>query len=170
MNIDNCYLQKTNYMALQTGQPAPDFTLFDTDKKEVSLSGFRGQKVLLLFFPFAFTSVCTAELCAVRDTLKMYEGFKAQPIGISVDSLYTLAKYRQGEDLNFPLLSDFNKEISTAYGALYAQFGFGMRGVSKRASFVIDEKGIIQYAEVLENAGFQPNFDSIKRVLAGLTA
>ncbi|HVF80361.1 MAG TPA: redoxin domain-containing protein [Flavisolibacter sp.] len=155
-------------MALQTGQPAPGFTLFDTDKKEVSLSNYKGKNVLLLFFPMAFTSVCTAELCSVRDNIKMYEGFDAQPIGISVDSLFTLAKYKQEQGLNFPLLSDFNKEVSTAYGALYEQFGFGMRGVSKRAAFVINKEGIIEYAEVLENAGLQPDFDRIKETITRL--
>jgi peroxiredoxin len=155
-------------MTLQIGQSAPDFTLFDTDKKEVSLSGFKGQNVLLLFFPLAFTSVCTVELCAVRDNLKMYEEFEAQPIGISVDSLYTLAKYREEQHLNFPLLSDFNKEVSTNYGALYEQFGFGMRGVSKRAAFLIDNEGIIQYAEVLDNAGLQPDFQVIRETLTRL--
>lgn len=155
-------------MALQIGQPAPGFTLFDTNKKEVSLSDFKGQNVLVLFFPLAFTSTCTAELCSVRDNIKMYEGFTAQVIGISVDSLYTLAKYKQEENLNFPLLSDFNKETSQAYGAIYEQFGFGMRGVSKRAAFVIDEDGLIQYEEVLENAGLQPNFKAITETLTRL--
>jgi peroxiredoxin len=98
----------------------------------------------------------------------MYEGFTAQVIGISVDSLYTLAKYKQEENLNFPLLSDFNKETSQAYGAIYEQFGFGMRGVSKRAAFVIDEDGLIQYEEVLENAGLQPNFKAITETLTRL--
>jgi peroxiredoxin len=157
-------------MALQAGQQAPDFTLFDTAKKEISLSNYQGQNVLLLFFPFAFTSVCTVELCSVRDNLNMYEGFAAQPIGLSVDSLYTLAKYKQEQNLNFPLLSDFNKEVSTAYGALYEQFGYGMKGVSKRAAFVIDAEGIIKYAEVLENAGEQPSFEAIKKTLTSLTA
>jgi len=152
-------------MVLQVGQPAPDFTLFNTEKKELTLSEQRGQNVLLLFFPLAFTSVCTAELCSVRDNMKMYEQLNARPFGISVDSLYTLAKYKQQENLNFHLLSDFNKEVSKAYGALYETFGFGMQGVSKRAAFLIDENGIIRYAEVLENAGLQPNFKAIKEML-----
>lgn len=152
-------------MTLQIGQPAPHFTLFDTEKKEVSLSGYKGQNVLLLFFPLAFTSVCTAELCSVRDNLKIYDGLQAQPLGISVDSLHTLAKFKAEQNLNFPLLSDFNKEVSTTYGALYEQFGYGMKGVSKRAAFVIDKNGVIQYAEVLENAGLQPDFDAIRQVL-----
>lgn len=161
-------LPQTNFMALQVGQQAPDFTLFGTDKKEVSLSSYKEKTVLLLFFPFAFTSVCTAELCSVRDNLKIYEGLSTQPIGISVDSLYTLAKYKLEEHLDFPLLSDFNKEISKAYDALYEQFGYGMKGVSKRATYIIDGTGLIQYAEVLENAGLLPNFDAIKETLTRL--
>lgn len=149
-------------MQLQIGQQAPEFTLFDTDKKEQSLAQYRGQNVLLLFFPLAFTSVCTAELCSIRDNIKMYESLDVQPLGISVDSLFTLGKYREDQNLNFPLLSDFNKEVSKMYGSLYESFAFGMQGVSKRAAFLIDEEGVIQYAEVLENAGLQPDFEAIQ--------
>jgi len=155
-------------MALQIGQQAPDFTLFNTEKKEISLSEQKGQNVLLLFFPLAFTSVCTAELCSVRDNLKIYEGLNAKPFGISVDSLHTLKKFKEDQNLNFELLSDFNKETSKAYGALYDTFGHGMKGVSKRAAFVIDESGLIRYAEVLENASLQPNFEAIRKALSAL--
>ena len=155
-------------MALQVGQEAPDFTLFNTEKKEVSLSDQRGKNVLLLFFPLAFTSVCTAELCSVRDSLKIYEGLRATPFGISVDSLHTLKKFKEEQHLNFELLSDFNKEVSNAYGAIYEMFGYGMRGVSRRAAFIIDENGIIQYAEVLDNAGLQPNFEAIRKTLTAI--
>jgi peroxiredoxin len=157
-------------MSIQTGQQAPDFKLFDTDKKEVALEDFKGKNVLLLFFPLAFTSVCTAELCSVRDNFKMYEQLDVQPLGISVDSLFTLGKFREEQNLNFPLLSDFNKEVSRAYGSLYESFGFGMKGVSKRSAFLIDGQGVVQYAEVLENAGEQPDFSAIQgklRELAG---
>jgi peroxiredoxin len=155
---------------IQTGQQAPGFRLFDTQKNEVSLEDLRGKNVLLLFFPLAFTSVCTAELCSVRDNFKMYEQLDVQPLGISVDSLFTLGKFREEQNLNFPLLSDFNKEVSRAYGSLYESFGFGMKGVSKRSAFLIDGQGVVQYAEVLENAGEQPNFSAIQgklRELAG---
>ena len=155
-------------MTLQVGQPAPDFTLYNTEKQEVKLSDQRGQNVLLLFFPLAFTSVCTAELCDVRDNLKIYEGFNAKPFGISVDSLFSLKKFKEEQNLNFELLSDFNKETSKTYGALYETFGFGMQGVTKRAAFVIDENGIIQYAEVLENAGLQPDFGAIRETLTAI--
>lgn len=152
-------------MSLQIGQPAPDFTLFNTEKQEVTLSALGGKNVLLLFFPLAFTSVCTVELCSVRDDLKKYEELNVVPLGISVDSLYTLKKFKEEQNLNFDLLSDFNKTVSTAYGALYEQFGFGMQGVSKRAAFVVDADGIIRYAEVLENAGLQPDFEAIRKNL-----
>lgn len=155
-------------MALQVGQSAPDFTLYNTEKQEVKLSDQRGQNVLLLFFPLAFTSVCTAELCDVRDNMKVYESLNAKPFGISVDSLFSLKKFKEEQNLNFELLSDFNKDISKAYGALYETFGFGMLGVTKRAAFVIDENGIIQYAEVLENAGLQPNFGAIRETLTAI--
>lgn len=157
-------------MALKIGDKAPDFTLYNTEKSQVTLSEQKGQNVLLLFFPLAFTSVCTAELCSVRDNLKMYEGLNAKPFGISVDSLHSLKKFKEEQNLNFDLLSDFNKEVSKAYDALYETFGYGMKGVSKRAAFVIDANGIIRYAEVLENAGMQPDFAAINNILTNLTA
>lgn len=156
-------------MSLQIGQPAPDFTLYDSEKNKVALSDQRGQNVLLLFFPLAFTSVCTAELCSVRDNMDKYNDLNAAVFGISVDSLYTLAQYKKEQRLNFPLLSDFNKEVSRAYGSLYENFGYGMQGVSKRSAFVIDEAGIIRHAEVLENAGEQPNFDAVQQAFEALT-
>jgi peroxiredoxin len=156
-------------MAVTTGQTAPSFTLQDTEKNRRSLTDFQGQNVVLLFFPLAFTSVCTAELCGIRDNLKNYEQLNAQPLGISVDSMFTLGKFKEDQNLNFPLLSDFNKEASAAYGALYEDF-FGMKGVSKRAAFVVDKEGIVQYAEVLENAGEQPNFEAIQGKLRELNA
>ena len=155
-------------MALQIGQPAPDFTLFNTEKQPVTLSQLKGHSVLLLFFPLAFTSVCTAELCSVRDNQKVYEGLNAKIFGISVDSLYSLKKYKEEQNLNYALLSDFNKEISKAYNALYETFSYGMHGVSKRAAFVIDKNGVIRYAEVLENAGMQPDFAAIKETLTAI--
>ncbi len=154
---------------LQTGQQAPDFTLYDSEKNKLTLSEQRGANVLLLFFPLAFTSVCTVELCAVRDNISQYNNMNAKVFGISVDSVYTLAKYKEEQRLNFPLLSDFNKEVSEAYDSLYEKFGFGMRGVSKRSAFLIDVNGILQYAEVLENANEQPNFEAIQDKLSVFT-
>jgi glutaredoxin-dependent peroxiredoxin len=156
-------------MKLTTGQTAPDFTMYDTEKNKVSLSDFKGKNVLLLFFPQAFTGVCTKELCSIRDHIAQYEAVNAQVIGISVDSLFTLNKYKADQQLNFPLLSDFNKNVSEAYGCLYETFAFEMKGVSKRSAFIINKDGVIEYAEVLENAGELPDFEAIEKTLAGLS-
>ena len=153
---------------LKIGDKAPAFTLFSSDKEEVSLKDLEGRKVLLLFFPLAFTSTCTTELCGIRDNLAYYNGVGAEVFGISVDSPQTLKRYKEDQSLNFTLLSDFNKEASVDYDALYEVFSLGMRGVSKRAAFVIDGKGVIQYAEVLDNAGELPNFAAIKETLESI--
>lgn len=155
-------------MPLHPGDKAPDFSLRASDKSQIKLSDYRGQNVILLFFPFAFTSVCTKELCMMRDSLAEYEQLNARILGISVDSPYTLDKWKQEQNFNFPLLSDFNKTVSKKYDALYKEFVFGLKGVSKRAAFVIDGAGTIRYAEVLENAGELPNFDAVKKTLAAL--
>ena len=153
-------------MLIKTGQVAPAFSLYNSEKKIVSLADYKGKNILILFFPLAFSSVCTAELCAVRDSISFYNNINTAVLGISVDSLYTLAAFKADQHLSFPLLSDFNKEVSTEYGALYETFGYGMKGVSKRAAFIVDAEGKVVYAEVLENAGQQPNFEAIKTVLA----
>jgi glutaredoxin-dependent peroxiredoxin len=155
-------------MEIKPGQPAPDFTLYDTEKKQVALSAQQGKNVVLLFFPLAFTSTCTKELCSVRDNISFYNNVNAEVYGISVDSLYTLKKYKEEQNLNFTLLSDFNKEVSTAYGSIYEMFSNNMRGVSKRSAFVIDKQGVVKYAEVLENAGEVPDFTAIRQTLEGL--
>ncbi|MGC4058153.1 MAG: peroxiredoxin [Chitinophagaceae bacterium] len=152
-------------MSVQVGQTAPDFTLFNTEKKEVTLSALRGKNVVLVFFPLAFTSVCTAELCALRDNISQYVALNATVLGISVDSLFTLDKFKSEQNINFDLLSDFNKNVSETYGTIYEQFAFGMKGVSKRSAFVVDKEGIIRYAEVLEDAGKIPDFDAIQHTL-----
>lgn len=155
-------------MKIEIGQPAPDFTLFDSDKNKVTLSELKGQNVLLLFFPQAFTSVCTKELCSIRDNIGMYGTVNAKVFGISVDSVFTLKKFKEEQNFNFQLLSDFNKEVSTAYDAIYKDWILDMRGVSKRSAFVIDKDGIVRYAEVLENAGDLPNFETITSTLRSL--
>ena len=148
-------------MSVQPGQPAPQFKLVSSELKEVSLSDFKGKKVVIHFFPMAFTGVCTTQLCTMRDSFGYYDGLNAQILGISVDSPFTLAKFKEENNYQFPLLSDFNKEASTAYGALYQEFAFGLKGVSKRAAFVIDEDQNVIYSEVLENAGDLPDFTAI---------
>ncbi len=155
-------------MAINIGQPAPDFTLFNTEKKEISLSDFKGKNVVILFFPLAFTGVCTAELCSIRDNYNVYTSLNAEVIGISIDSLFSLERFKKEQNYNFDLLSDFNKTTASAYNSLYEKFAFGMIGVTKRSAFVVDKEGIIKYMEVLEDAGKQPNFDAIKACLESI--
>jgi peroxiredoxin len=114
----------------------------------------------------AFTGTCTEQLCTMRDTFGYYEGMNAAVVGISVDSPFTLAKFKEVQFYQFPLLSDFNKEISQAYGAFYEEFVFNLKGVSKRAAFVINEEGMITYAEVLDVATDLPDFEKIKAAVA----
>lgn len=153
-------------MSTTIGQQAPNFTLFDTDKNPVTLSDAKGKNVVLLFFPLAFTGVCTTELCSVRDNIGSYNSTNAQVFGISVDSLFSLGKFKEEQNLNFPLLSDFNKTAAKAFGVLYDTFpAFEMQGVSKRAAFVIDKEGVIQYAEVCPTPGDLPNFVAIQETL-----
>ncbi len=153
---------------IAVGQQAPDFTLYDSDKQKIKLSDYKGKNVLLLFFPQAFTGTCTKELCSTRDNIALYDKANAQVFGISVDSVFTLGKYKEEQHLNFPLLSDFNKTTSTEYGSLYDTFAFDMKGVSKRSAFVVDKNGVIRYAEVLETATDLPNFTAIQDTLAKL--
>ena len=155
-------------MAIQVGDKAPAFTLHSSDKQEVSLSDYEGKNVVLLFFPLAFTGVCTTELCSMRDNIADYEGLDAQILAVSVDTIFTLDKFKAEQSLNFPLLSDFNKETAVAYGALYEEFVLGMKGVAKRSAFVIDKEGVVRYVEVLDNAGELPNFEAVKETLASL--
>ncbi|MGZ3757832.1 MAG: redoxin domain-containing protein [Mucilaginibacter sp.] len=148
-------------MSLTIGQPAPQFKLVSSGLKEVSLADFKGRKVVLHFFPFAFTGTCTTQLCTMRDSFGYYDGLNATILGISVDSPFTLAKFKEENNYQFDLLSDFNKEVSAAYGAIYEHFVLGLNGVSKRAAFVIDENQNIIYAEVLEVATDLPDFEAI---------
>lgn len=153
---------------MKTGEKAPDFKLFNTQKKEVSLSDHRGKNVLLLFYPFAFSGTCTTELCSIRDSFSIYNSANAEVFGISCDSVFTQIRFKEEQKLNFELLSDWNKEVSRSYCSLYDSFVFGTKGVSKRSAFVIDKEGVIRYAEVLETAGDQPNYKAIQDCLASL--
>lgn len=155
-------------MALQIGDKAPNFTLTSDEKKSVSLSDYKGKNVVVLFFPLAFTGVCTTELCTMRDDITTYQNLDAEILAISVDSPFVLEQFKAQQNLNFPLLSDFNATSSADYGALYHDFVLGMKNVSKRSAFVVDKEGTIQYAEVLESAGDLPNFVAIKEALNGL--
>jgi peroxiredoxin len=154
---------------MEVGQNAPDITLVDTEKNKVSFVEFKGKNIVVLFFPLAFTSVCTTELCNMRDNISLYNNLNAEILGISVDSFYTLAKFKEEQNLNFRLLSDFNKEASKAFDVLYESFGpFEMKGVSKRAAFVIDKEGVIRYAEVCASPGDLPDFNALQSALKPL--
>jgi len=155
-------------MVLRIGQRVPEFALPDTSKRERKLSEFTQKgKTVLLFFPFAFSGVCDKEMCVFRDGAAKFNSLKAQVVGISVDSSFTLHVFAQTYNLQFPLLSDFNKKVSKAYGVLHETWvAMGYKGVSKRAAFVLDAKGILRYKWVTENPGTEPPYDEILSALA----
>lgn len=155
-------------MSLKTGDKAPLFTLPDSAKNMVSLESYRGKNVVLLFFPAAFTGVCTKELANCTDEFAFYKNLNAEIISLSVDMPFSLAKFKELGNYSFPLLSDFNKEVTTAYGVLYKEWIVGLKGVAKRSVFVIDKDGMIRHIEILENAGDFPNFDAVKATLNSL--
>lgn len=155
-------------MSTNVGEKAPDFTLKSDHGEEITLSHeIEDSNVLLLFFPLAFSGVCTKEMCYTRDHLEKFNQVDAKVFGISVDSFFTLKEFKKLHDLNFDLLSDFNKEVSKSYDTIYDEF-FGMHGVSKRSAFIIGKDGMIKYKEVLDDAGQQPDFDAITKTLEDL--
>ena len=158
-------------MAIETGQQAPDFTLYTDQTEAFTLSEQRnGKNTVLLFFPGAFTGVCTAEMCSVNDDLARYKDLDAQVIGISTDSPFVLKEFKAQNDLDFTLLSDHSGQVSEQYGSKYHNDFTDMKldRISKRSAFVIDADGEVKYAEVLDNAGKQPDFDAIQQTLRDL--
>ncbi|MHB9145704.1 MAG: peroxiredoxin [Symbiobacteriia bacterium] len=155
-------------MTLKVGDTAPDFTLKGTGEKEdITLSELGGKPTVVLFFPFAFSPVCTDELCSVQSEWDLYESLGAQVLGISVDSLYTQKAFASANKINFPLLADFNKEVAPKYGAFYEQLG-PWKGVAKRAAFVVDRNGKVAYAWVSDDPKVKPDPNAIRTVLSGL--
>jgi peroxiredoxin len=154
-------------MALDVGSTAPDFTLTNQDHEPVTLSAQRGRPVVLAFFPGAFSSVCTAELCTLRDTLDRFSRANAQVYGISVDTFFTLKAFHAQQGYNFPLLSDFNKEVIRDYG-VFNEDMIGLKGIAKRAVFVLDKTGVIRYREVLEDARKEPDYQKVYDAVAAL--
>jgi len=157
-------------MAIATGTKAPDFTLKSKNEEglaDVALSdNFGKSSKVLLFFPLAFTSVCQDELCSIRDSLADYEGLNAQVYGISVDSPFSQEAFAQANGgFKFPLLSDFNKDVSAAYDVLFEDL-LGFKGVSKRSAFVIDKDGTVVYSESSDDPKQLPDFEAIKAALA----
>lgn len=155
-------------MAIEKGQKAPDFTLFDSDKNEVKLSDYQGENVVLLFYPLAFTGTCTKEVCSVRDNMNAYNDANAKVLGISIDNVFIQDKFKKEHNLQFPLLSDFNKTTIKDYGVVHDTFAFGMQKVGKRSAFVLDKDGVVQYAEVLDDPTQLPDFDAIQSTLKSL--
>lgn len=149
-------------MAVEVGQSAPDVTVVNQDRKAVSLGEFRGKPTVLVFFPGAFTSVCTKELCSFRDSLARFNSVNAQVIGISVDSPYAQKAFADSNKLNFNLLSDFNRRAVKAFGIEDPNFGGGnLPGVAKRSVFVLDRDGVVRYKWVSDNPAIEPNYDEV---------
>ena len=155
-------------MSAQIGSKAPDFTLKNQDMQDVTLSaGFGKQHTVLAFFPAAFTSVCTKELCTFRDQLAQLNRANAQVYGISVDTPFTLKVFGQQNGLTFPLLSDFNKDVIRAYG-VYLEDLVGLKGVARRAVFLVDTQGVIRHAEVTPTPGDEPDYARLTAAIAAL--
>lgn len=160
-------------MGLKIGDKAPGFTLKQKTAdglKDVSLSDFQGKKnVVILFFPLVYTSVCTDEMCSVSQGLADYEGLNAQVLGISVDSPFAQEAWAKANNITAPLLSDFNKEVSAAYGSQFEAL-IGFKGVAKRSAFVVDKAGVVRFASVSDDPKVVPDFDAIKACLKSLGA
>jgi glutaredoxin-dependent peroxiredoxin len=155
-------------MSASVGTPAPDFTLPDQDRVPVTLSEQNKKgPLVLVFFPAAFSGTCTKELCTFRDSMGELQKLSGQVLGVSVDSFFALKAWADAEKLNFPLLSDFNKEAIRQYG-VFNEDMIGLKGLAKRAVFVIDRSGTIRYREVLEDARLEPDYDKVMQALAGL--
>ena len=158
-------------MAIPVGSKAPDFTLKSKNASglvDVALSKNMGKKnTVLLFFPLAFTSVCTSEMCNVTAGLSEYDGQNADVIGISVDSPFAQEAWAQKEKIGITLASDLNKKTAQAYGTLLPDL-IGIGSVSARAVFVIDKNGIVQYSEQTPTPKELPDFNKVKETLARL--
>ena len=154
-------------MSVDVGSTAPDFTLTNQDRQPVALSAQKGKPVVLAFFPAAFSSVCAKELCTFRDSIAQLGKADAQVYGISVDTFFTLKAFHDHEKLSFPLLSDFNKQVIRDYG-VFNEDMIGLKGIAKRAVFVIDKQGVVRHREVLDDARNEPDYDRVFVVLEGL--
>ncbi len=156
-------------MAVEIGKKAPNFKLYDTDRKERSLSEFSGKKVVLAFYPGAFTGVCTKEMCSFRDSMSKFNNVNAQVIGVSVDPPFSNKAFADQNKLNFPVLSDYNRQAVKAYDAYHENFlGLGGYTAAKRAVFVIDKDGVVRYRWVSDNPGVEPNYDEVLKAVESL--
>ncbi len=153
-------------MALKVGEHAPDFSLYDSEKKQRSLKEFLGKKTVLVFYPGAFTGVCTKEMCSFRDSLSALGSLEAKVVGISVDGPFSNKAFGDQNKLGFPLLSDFTREVSKKYGGLQGDFGVPGYTASKRAVYILDGGGIVKYAWISDNPGIEPNYEEVKKAVA----
>ena len=156
-------------MAADVGSAAPDFTLMNQDREPVTLSQLKGKPVVLAFFPAAFSGVCQKELCTFRDSMGALNSAHAQVLGISVDTFFALKAFQDQQKLNFPLLSDFNKEVIREYG-VFNEDMIGLKGIAKRAVFVLDKDGVVRHREVLEDARNEPDYKKVLDSVASLGA
>jgi peroxiredoxin len=154
-------------MSVDVGSKAPDFTLMNQDRQPVTLSQQKGKPIVLAFFPAAFSSVCEKELCTFRDSMGQLGTAKAQVYGISTDTFFALKAFSDQQKYNFPLLSDYNKQVIRDYG-VFNEDMIGLKGISKRAVFVIDKDGVVRHKEVLEDARNEPNYQKVYDSLASL--
>jgi glutaredoxin-dependent peroxiredoxin len=154
-------------MSAEVGSKAPDFTLPNQDREPVTLSQQKGRPVVLAFFPAAFSSVCQKELCTFRDALSQLNKARAQVYGISVDTFFSLKAFADQQGLTFPLLSDFNKQVIRDYGVFNDDM-IGLKGIAKRAVFVLDKDGVVRHREVLDDARNEPDYGKIYSTLASL--
>ena len=153
----------------QVGEQAPDFTLEDTTMQPVSLRDFQGQPVILAFFPAAFSSTCTKELCAFRDSLARLNRSNTQVLGISVDLPYSLKQFQETQNLNFPLLSDFDRIAISDYGIIDDNFKGYVTGVARRAVFVVDSLGVVAWEWIADDPSEQPNYDEVIEAASAAT-
>lgn len=151
---------------VDVGAKAPDFTLPNQDREPVTLSDQLAKgPVVLAFFPAAFSSVCTTEMCTFRDSAADLNKVNAQVLGVSVDTFFALKAWGDAQNLNFPLLSDFNKTVIRDYGVVNPDM-IGLKNIAKRAVFVIDRNGIVRHREVLEDARNEPDYGKVTQALA----
>lgn len=155
-------------MSATVGTKAPDFTLPNQDREPVTLSDqIKHGALVLAFFPAAFSGTCTQELCTFRDSMGELNRLSARVLGISVDSFFALKAWADAEKLNFPLLSDFNKDVIRQYG-VFNEDMIGLKGLAKRSVFVIDKTGTIRHREVLDDARLEPDYGKVRQALAAL--
>jgi glutaredoxin-dependent peroxiredoxin len=156
-------------MSVDVGTKAPDFTLMNQDREPVTLSSHLGRPVVLAFFPAAFSGTCTKELCTFRDQMSSLSSLSGHVLGISVDTFFALKAFQDHHRLNFPLLSDFNKEVIRDYG-VFNEDMIGLKGIAKRAVFVVDGSGIVRHREVLDDARLEPDYDKVFEAFSKLQA